>query len=43
LPQHVWIAASARLGLFKKLRVEEDTLYKNYRRFQTDSRIIASQ
>jgi hypothetical protein len=43
LPQHVWIAASARLGLIKKLRVEEDTLYKNYRRFQTDSRIIASQ
>jgi hypothetical protein len=43
LPQHVWIAASARLGLFKKLRVEEDTIYKNYRRFQTDSRIIASQ
>ncbi len=43
LPQHVWIAASARLGLFKKLRVEEDTTYKNYRRFQTDSRIVASQ
>ena len=43
LPQHVSIAASARLGLFKKLRVEEDTTYKNYRRFQTDSRIVASQ
>ena len=39
----IWIAASARLGLFKKLRVEEDTVYKNYRRFQTDSRIVASQ
>jgi hypothetical protein len=43
LPRHIWIAASARLGLFKKLRVEEDTVYKNYRRFQTDSRIVASQ
>jgi hypothetical protein len=43
LPQHIWVAASARLGLFKKLRVEEDTTYTKYRRFQTDSRIIASQ
>lgn len=43
LPQRISISASARIGLFKKLRVEEDTTYKNYRKFQTDSRIIASQ
>ncbi|HVP48643.1 MAG TPA: hypothetical protein VMT32_18745 [Bryobacteraceae bacterium] len=43
LPQRIWISASARLGLFKKLRVEEDTTYKNYRKFQTDSRMVASQ
>ena len=42
LPQHIWIAASARLGLFKKLRVEEDTIYKNYRKFRTDSRMLAN-
>ena len=42
LPRHIWIAASARIGVFKKLRVEEDTTYKNYRKFQTDSRIVAN-
>jgi len=41
LPQHVWVAASARLGVFKKLRVQEDTTYKNFRKFQTDSRLVA--
>src|SRR5215467_159874 len=39
LPQRIWIAASARLGIFKKLRVQEDTTYKNFRKFQTDSRV----
>jgi hypothetical protein len=43
LPQRIWISASARIGLLKKLRVEETTTYKNYRKFQTDSRMIASQ
>ena len=42
LPRHIWIAASARIGVFKKLRVEEDTTNKNYRKFQTDSRIVAN-
>jgi len=41
LPQHVSVAASARLGVFKKLRVQEDTTYKNFRKFQTDSRLVA--
>ena len=41
LPQHIWVAASARLGVFKKLRVQEDTTYKNFRKFQTDSRLVA--
>lgn len=43
LPRQISISASARIGLFKKLRVEEDTTYRNYRKFQTDSRMIASQ
>src|SRR5438094_2278417 len=41
LPQHIWVAASARLGVFKKLRVQEDTTYKNFRKFQTDSHLVA--
>jgi hypothetical protein len=41
LPQHISVAASARLGVFKKLRVQEDTTYKNFRKFQTDSRLVA--
>jgi hypothetical protein len=41
LPRRVSIAASARLGVFKKLRVQEDTTYKNFRKFQTDSRLVA--
>jgi len=41
LPRWISIAASARIGIFKKLRVQEDTTYKNFRKFQTDSRMVA--
>ena len=41
LPRWISIAASARIGIFKKLRVQEDTTYKNFRKFQTDSRVVA--
>jgi hypothetical protein len=41
LPRHIWVAASARIGVFKKLRVQEDTTYKNFRKFQTDSRMVS--
>jgi hypothetical protein len=43
LPRRVYIAASARLGIFKKLRVQQDTTFKNFRKFQTDSRLVAVQ
>jgi len=43
LPRHISVAASARLGIFKKLRVQEDTTYKNFRKFQTDSRLLAGE
>ena len=43
LPQHVSVAASARLGVFKKLRVQEDTTYRNFRKFQTDSRLVVAE
>jgi len=41
LPKRVSITASARLGVFKKIRVEEDTTFRNFRKFQTDSRLVA--
>jgi|SRR5579872_3992695 len=43
LPQRISVTASARLGLFKKLRVEQDTTYRNFRKFQADSRLVADQ
>jgi len=43
LPRHISVAASARLGIFKKLRVQEDTTYKNFRKFRTDSRLVAAE
>jgi hypothetical protein len=43
LPKHVSITASARLGIFKKIRVEQDTSFRNFRKFQTDSRLVTAQ
>ena len=43
LPKHVSITASARLGVFKKIRVEQDTTFRNFRKFQTDSRLVTAQ
>jgi hypothetical protein len=43
LPRRVYITASARLGIFKKLRVQQDTTFKNFRKFQSDSRLVAVQ
>jgi hypothetical protein len=42
LPSQIAIKASARLGIFKRLRVEENTTYRNYRKFQTDSRLVVT-
>jgi hypothetical protein len=41
MPRRILVVASARLGIFKQLRVQEDTTYKNFRKFQTDSRLIS--
>jgi hypothetical protein len=43
LPKRVSITASARLGVFKKIRVEQQTTFWNFRKFQTDSRLVAIQ
>ena len=41
LPQHIEAKASARLALVKKYRIESDTRYSNYRKFQVDSRVVS--
>jgi hypothetical protein len=43
LPRRISITASARLGVFKKLRVQEDTTFKNFRKFRADSRLVATE
>ncbi|HKW97738.1 MAG TPA: hypothetical protein VJN43_08375 [Bryobacteraceae bacterium] len=42
LPKRVAIHASARIGFIKSLRIEQDVAYRNFRKFQTDSRIVAT-
>jgi hypothetical protein len=43
LPRRIAVAASARIGVLKKLRIEEDVTYKNFRKFQSDARLVTSQ
>lgn len=40
LPKHIQAQASARLALVKKYRIEADTTFSNYRKFQVESRLI---
>ena len=41
LPKRVEAAASARVALVKKFRGDVEVTYSNYRKFQTDSRIVS--
>jgi len=41
LPRHVRAFASARVGLFKVLRIQQEVSYSKCREFQTDSTIIS--
>ena len=43
LPRWISISASARLGIFKQLHVQQETTYRNFRKFQTDSRMVESR
>ena len=40
LPAHVSVRADARLAYLKKLRAEVDITYRDYQKFQADSRIV---
>lgn len=39
LPRHVQMAGAARVGLVKKLNLEHDLTFRDYRRFQTDAQL----
>ena len=43
LPSKMTAHAEARLAYLKKMRVELDVTYKNYRKFQADSRLVAAE
>lgn len=40
MPQHVNFEANARIALIKKIRLAGDITYRNYRKFQVESRVI---
>jgi hypothetical protein len=43
LPKREVVSGAARLGLVKKLEGEEETTWNNYRKFQVDSKVVATQ
>jgi hypothetical protein len=43
LPKREVVSGSGRLGLLKKVAVEQELTWSNYRKFQVDSKIIATQ
>lgn len=43
LPSDIVVRADARLALLKKIRAELDIRYSDYRKFQSDSRIVTAQ
>ena len=42
-PSAKLVQGAARLGLVKKLVGEEETTWNNYRKFQVDSKVVATQ
>jgi hypothetical protein len=42
LPKRIEAKASARLTLVKKYRIESDTSFSNYRKFQVESRVVSA-
>ncbi len=43
LPARIAVAASARVALVKKFNIEQDISYRDYRKFQSDSRIVSTE
>jgi hypothetical protein len=42
VPKEVSLKAEARLALLKKVNVEQEITFTDYRKFQTDSRIVST-
>jgi len=42
LPKRVSLSASARIGLVKKLNVQQELTFKNFRKFQSDSSVVSA-
>jgi hypothetical protein len=42
LPKHTRVLMSARVAFVKKLNVEQEATFKNFRKFQSDSQIVSS-
>lgn len=43
LPKFERVSGSGRLGLVKRIALEQDLTWSNYRKFQVDSKIVATQ
>jgi hypothetical protein len=43
LPKHELVRGAARLGLVKKFSAEQEMTWSNYRKFQVDSKVVATQ
>ncbi len=43
LPSDIHLRLDARLALLKRIRQDVDVTYRNYRKFQTDSRIVSTE
>ncbi len=41
LPKRMWTRGQGRIGLLKKLAMEEEITWSNYRKFQAESRIVS--
>jgi hypothetical protein len=40
LPRREWVRGSGRIGLLKKLAMEEEIVWSNYRKFRAESKIV---
>jgi len=42
VPKEVSLKASARLALLKKVDIEQESTFSEYRKFRTDSRVVST-
>jgi hypothetical protein len=40
LPRREWVRGSGRIGLVKKIAMDEEITWSNYRKFQAESKIV---